>query len=63
MFRHKRRKAAFQWVFALRLPTNISALAVLLRDFGNTYDLRRWPPIGPHPPIKPAALSAAALRI
>lgn len=31
VFRHKHRKAAFQWVFALCVLANISALAVLLR--------------------------------
>lgn len=32
VFRHKHRKAAFQWVFALCVLANIATLAVFLRD-------------------------------
>ncbi len=33
LFRHKHRKAAFQWVFWLCVLANVASIAVMLREF------------------------------
>lgn len=33
MFRHKHRKASFQWVFWLCVLANVASIAVMLREF------------------------------
>jgi uncharacterized membrane protein YsdA (DUF1294 family) len=35
MFRHKHRKAAFQWVFWLCVLANVASIAVMLREFSH----------------------------